>query len=363
MTGLVRWVRNHAVPVGLGTIAVLVVGSAAVAYSRVSDASGTTPVNSADGSRAADGSGFAMDGGSSGPPSASASASTSASASAKPSNSPGKTQAQIPGSFPNAGSTGVPAGTKLSAYSGPCTIRTDNTVVDSKTINCDTFEIQARNVKISKSRINGIVVTSERTNYSFTMDQVQVVAGLVERAAVGSTNMTILRSDISGGRTTVACSFNCVVRDSYLHGQELPGGSDWHVGAFLANDAGPSGRTDVTLTHNTIICDARETSNGGGCSGDINLFPDFGPVSYITVDSNLFGANTGISYCVYGGTSTSKPYNSGVSHIVFTNNTFQRGSNKKCGFYGPVTSFNPGLAGNRWENNRWDDGTAVQSAN
>ncbi|GAA0907100.1 hypothetical protein Vau01_073730 [Virgisporangium aurantiacum] len=257
----------------------------------------------------------------------------------------------------------MPAGTKLSAYSGPCTIRTDNTVVDAKTINCDTFEIQARNVTIRKSKINGIVVTSERTNYSFTLDQVEVDSGLVERAAVGSTNMTILRSNISGGRTTVACSFNCTVRDSYLHGQRLPDGSDWHVGAFLANDAGPNGRTEVTLVHNTIICDAKETSNGGGCSGDINLFPDFGPVSYVTVDGNLLGANTDISYCVYGGTSTSKPYNSGVQHIVFTNNVIQRGSNKKCGFYGPVTSFNPSLPGNRWENNRWDDGSAVQSAN
>jgi hypothetical protein len=344
--------------VGLGAIAVLVIGSAAVAYSRVSDASGASPIDRDDTS-AAEGSGQALAAGPSGSagPSASGSASASASASA------GKAQAQTPGGFPNASNTGVPSGTKLSIYSGPCTIQTDNTVVDSKTVNCETFEVRARNVKISKSRINGIVVTSERTNFSFTMDQTEVVAGLVARAAVGSTNMTITRSDITGGRTTVACSFNCTVRDSYLHGQELPAGSDWHVGAFLANDAGPNGRTEATLTHNTIICDAKETGNGGGCSGDINLFPDFGPVSYITVDGNLFGANTDISYCVYGGTATTKQFNSGVRNIVFTNNVWQRGSNKKCGFWGPVTSFNPSLPGNRWENNKWDDGTNVESAN
>lgn len=357
MTGLVRWVRNHAVPVGLGAIAVLVLGSAALAYARVSDSSDASPVDRND-NAAVEASGFALDAGPSGSASASASASGSASASA---SAGAKSQAQ--GGWPNAGNTGVPAGTKLSTYSGPCTIRADNTVVDSKTINCGTFEIQARNVKISKSKINGIVVTSERTNYSFTMDQVEVNAGLVERAAVGSTNMTILRSNITGGRTTVACSFNCTVRDSYLHGQRLPADSDWHVGAFLANDAGPNGRTEATLVHNTIICDAKETSKGGGCSGNINLFPDFGPVSYVTVDGNLLGANTDISYCVYGGSEEDKPHNGGVRNIVITNNVIQRGSNRKCGFYGPVTSFNPSLPGNRWENNRWDDGSAVQSAN
>ena len=37
---------------------------------------------------------------------------------------------------------GVPAGTVLSAYTGPCTITTANTVIDKKTINCSQVDIQ-----------------------------------------------------------------------------------------------------------------------------------------------------------------------------------------------------------------------------
>jgi hypothetical protein len=290
-------------------------------------------------------------------PGASKSAAPSASAST------GGSGARQPGGFPDASNTGVPAGTKLSNYGGPCTITSDGTVVDSKTVNCSTFEVRARNVVIRKSKINGIVVTTERNVFSFTLEDSEVNAGTVQRSAVGSTNITIVRSNIHGGQTSVTCAANCTIRDSYLHGQKLPAGSDWHLGGFLANDTGTNGRTNATLTHNTIVCDNPGTSAGGGCSGDVNLFADFGPVSYITVQDNLFGANDGISYCVYGGSTSGKAHTGGVSNIVFVNNTFRRGANKKCGYYGPITSFDPGRPGNRWENNRWEDGTPLKSEN
>ena len=265
--------------------------------------------------------------------------------------------------YPDASNTGVPAGTVLSAYSGPCTITADGAVIDSKTVRCGTLDVRATNVVIKKSKINGIVTTTERSTYSFSMEDSEVDAGLAQRAAVGSTNITILRSNIHGGQTSVTCAANCTVHDSYLHGQQLPTGSDWHLGGFLANDTGSNSRTDATLVHNTIVCDNPGTSAGGGCSGDVNLFADFGPVSYVTVQDNLLGANNGISYCVYGGSTAGKQYTGGVQHIAFVNNVFQRGASKKCGYYGPVTSFDPSRPGNRWENNTWDDGTPVESAN
>ena len=58
------------------------------------------------------------------------------------------------GCWPYEGNTGVPAGTTLTTYSGPCTITVDNTVIDSKTVNCSLF-IEAENVTITKSQING----------------------------------------------------------------------------------------------------------------------------------------------------------------------------------------------------------------
>jgi hypothetical protein len=286
--------------------------------------------------------------------SAGPSGSTSPGASAKPPSSTG---------FPDGSNTGVPAGTKLAAYSGPCTITADNAVIDSKLVNCGTLEIRATGAIIRKSKINGLLVTTERAGFSFTLEDSEVDAGVNQRAAVGSTNMTILRSNIHGGQTAVVCAAKCNIRDSWLHGQRLPAGSDWHLGGFLANDPGANGRTDAVLVHNTIVCDSPQNSAGGGCSGNINLFADFGPVSYVTAENNLLGANTDISYCVYGGSSTGKEHTGGVSNIVFVNNVLRRGTNRKCGFYGPVTSFDPSRPGNRWENNVWDDGTPVESAN
>ena len=265
--------------------------------------------------------------------------------------------------FPNAANTGIPAGTKLSPYTGSCVITTNNIVIDGKTMNCDVV-IRAKGVLIMRSKINGQIGTSEETPYSYTLQDSEVDAGTVAGAAVGSVNMKIVRVDIQGGATSVYCFSNCLIQDSWLHGQKLPAGADWHLGAFLANDDGvdPDGTTNARLIHNTIHCDAVPNSNDGGCSGNINLYGDFGPISHVTIDHNLFGANTGISYCVYGGQSTSKPFPN-ADNIVIINNVFQRGTNRKCGAYGPVSSFSTSRPGNRWENNIWDDGAHVGPAN
>jgi hypothetical protein len=267
------------------------------------------------------------------------------------------------GGFPGSHNTGVPAGTNLSKYTGPCTVTKDKTVVSNKTVNCDPFTIRARNVTIRASRINGSLVTTEATSFSFLLEDSEVDAGVYQGPAVGSTNMTIRRANIHGGQTAVLCYANCDIRDSWLHGQRLPAGSDWHLGGFLANDTDGSGDTDVTLVHNTIVCDSPSNSAGGGCSGNVNLFADFGPVSNVTVRGNLLGANEDISYCVYGGSTSGKAHTDGVRDIVIEDNVFQRGGNRKCGAYGPVTSFDGNRPGNSWKNNVWEDGSPVAPAN
>jgi hypothetical protein len=277
--------------------------------------------------------------------------------SARPSTSTPSSRGSTAG-FPGPGNTGVPPGTKLSAYRGSCTITANNTVIDRKTVDCD-LEIKAQGVTIRRSKVNGHIDSVEESPYSFVLEDSEVDAGLRPQAAVGTTNMTIERADIHGGVTSVYCWANCTIRDTWLHGQRLPDGADWHLGGFLANDDGTAGRTNATLVHNTIVCDAAPNSADGGCSGDVNLFGDFGRISHVTVDNNLLGANTGIAYCLYGGTSAGKPYGGEAEHIVVVNNTFQRGTNGKCGDYGPVTGFDSGRPGNRWASNVWDKGGRV----
>lgn len=266
-------------------------------------------------------------------------------------------------SFPDADNTGVPAGTALSRYTGPCTITTPNALVDAKAVDC-TLNIRATGVTIRRSRINGRVDTTEGTPHSYTLVDSEVNAGVFQGPAVGNTNMTILRSEIRGGATSVYCWSACTIRDSWLHGQQLAAGADWHLNGFLANDNGrdPGGRTNAVLVHNTIVCDAPPNSAGGGCSGHLNLYGDFGPVSHVTVDNNLFAASTVASYCVYGGTTPSKPYGRQTAHIKVVNNVFERGGNGKCAAYGPVTDFDTARPGNQWAGNVWDDGMSVGPA-
>lgn len=271
--------------------------------------------------------------------------------------------ARAPGGFPGAGNTGVPDGTRLADYTGPCTITKNKAVIEGMLVRCDPFTVKAREVTIRRSKVLGSLVTTEATAYSFTLEDAEVDAGVYQGPAVGSTNMTIRRADIHGGQTAVLCYANCDIRDSWLHGQRLPDGADWHLGGVLANDTGPGGRTDMVLEHNTIVCDSPSNSASGGCSGNVNLFADFGPVSNVQVRNNYLGANGDISYCVYGGSTADKQHTDGVRDIVFTGNVFQRGGNRKCGGYGPVTSFDASRPGNRWEKNVWDDGTPVQPAN
>jgi hypothetical protein len=42
---------------------------------------------------------------------------------------------------------------------------------------------------------------------------------------------------------------------------------------------------------------------------------------------------------------------------------WQRGSNGKCGTYGPITAFDASRTGNEWTNNKFDDGAVVRPAN
>lgn len=257
----------------------------------------------------------------------------------------------IPSSFPNASNTGVPASTSLKPYTGDCSIRGD-LVISARVVNCDLM-IYSGHVTVRSSKVNGIVINDTKAG-SLTIVDSEINGGTADRNIVGSYSVTILRSEIRGGEHSVQCWGNCTVQDSWLHGQYVPPNGAQHLNAFISN-----GGSHIKLIHNTLSCDAHITSNDGGCTADASIFGDFSANSDFTFDQNLFVASTELSYCAYGGYSPGKPYGTQVSRIVFTNNVFQRGTNGKCGLFGPVTSFKPDLPGNVWNNNVWDDGTLL----
>jgi hypothetical protein len=254
--------------------------------------------------------------------------------------------------FPDADSTGVPAGIRLGGYKGPCTITKAGTVIEARDVRCS-LVVKADRVVIRKSKVTGTVKVEGGGN-SLHIEDSDINGGQAFEHTVGFENLTVLRSDISGGQTSVNCYKNCLVQDSYLHGQYVPEGEDWHLNAFLSN-----GGSNIKLIGNTLACDPPTNSAGGGCTGNASIFGDFGPNVNYTIADNLFVASPEFSYCLYGGFDAKKEFGTDVRQIVVTGNVFQRGPNGKCGGYGPVTSYDDAGAGNVWQDNAWDDGKQV----
>lgn len=263
--------------------------------------------------------------------------------------------------WPDSSDTGVPPGVALTPFNGSCQITEANTVIDGKVLDCD-VAVFATGVTIKNSKINGIVYLDsdrpESKTWSLTLLDSEIDAGTAQRAAFCCGNVVISRANLHGGVTSAQCeetSVSCRIEDSWLHGQYIEPNSNWHLGGFLSDGGGP-----ITLHHNRIICDQAEVyGSDGGCTGDINLIPNFGTAHDVTITNNLLGANAHSAYCTYGGDRHDGQFPNG-NNIVYRDNVFQRDSTGKCAAYGPVTGFNTGGIGNVWQNNIWEDGAPVR---
>ena len=262
-----------------------------------------------------------------------------------------------PDAYPDADTTGVPPGTELALYAGPCTL-TETVVlsaVDATGV-CPAIVVQAADVRIVSSRVPRVESTATQVDPTYSVEVVdsEVVAGKWIGGAVWGSNLTVTRTDVTGGQHSVHCGTGCVVEDSWLHDQFNPPGEAAHNNAFISN-----GGTDMVVRHNVLHCTPELNDTGGGCTADLSRFGDFEPIGDVRVEDNLFKANdSSASYCAYGGDAPGKPYPEATG-VVFTGNVFERGANEMCGVYGPITSFDPTASGNEWRDNTWDDGTAL----
>jgi hypothetical protein len=261
-------------------------------------------------------------------------------------------------SFPNSGTTGVPQGTTPTTYTGPCTIQTNNVVIDAKIINCD-MRILAQGITITRSIINGTIYSDpDYFNGSFTLTDSEVRMPQSTGTGIGDVNFVVTRVEVTGGSRSINCAANCTVQDSYLHGQYTDRRGIDHESAVRMG-------SNSVIRHNYITCDATPVPPDSGCSAALTGYGDFAIVQKNTIDNNLIdgGPYGSMGYCAYGGSTKGKPYSVGVNNIKFTNNVFMRGPGGKCGIWGPITSFDSNAPGNVWTNNVWDDGAAVPPAN
>ena len=279
------------------------------------------------------------------------------------------------GRFPNARTTGVPARVTLKPYHGPCTITRDNTVIDSKRVTCG-LDIRARHVVIRNSSLRTVWLDQDlmhaqgRAGWSVVVSRSSVNGGRTDGPGVCCGNYRVSHVEMRGGHNGAQCENGgryCILKDSWIHAQYEPAGGQRHLGGFL-NDGG----TPSTLIHNRITCDARAENDEGGCSGDINLIPNFGVMAHVLVQNNYLGANANSAFCTYAGATPGLAgYASRSHHIVYKGNVFakvdtiahpapgQPRHTSRCAAYGPVSGFDVGAPGNVWSGNHWDNGRAV----
>jgi hypothetical protein len=256
-----------------------------------------------------------------------------------------------------AGDTRTPV--TLTNYTGSCVLNTAVTIT-GKIFNCDVV-IQAK-VTIKNSLINGQIhidsdnpATQYNLNWFLTLQDSEVNMGLIQEPVVYEGAMDLLRDDIHGGITSVQCgdkAAQCVIHDTYMHGQLIQVNSNWHLGGFHS-----IGGTNYDLTHNYVACDQTATyGSDGGCSGDIVFIPTPPTlISQALINKNFMASNTSLAYCLYGG---DRPPDYLATHMTITNNIFARGTNNKCGAFGPVAATNTGST-NVWSGNVWENGGSI----
>ena len=212
--------------------------------------------------------------------------------------------------YPDATTTGVPAGTALTAFNGTLTLSTNGQVVSGLNITGNVV-ITASNVTLQRSRITGgdwniIQVSGSATNV--TIQDVEINGkGSVEGANGIYGTATVLRTNIYGVENGIVPDSNSVIRDNYIHGLMAPG-SPHYDGIQI-----DGGRSNIKISHNYI--DMHEW----GQTSAVMIDNYFGSISNMAVDNNLL---VGGGYTVYSDGHFNSSVISGVS---FTNNRFGTG--------------------------------------
>ena len=261
------------------------------------------------------------------------------------------------GCWPTPDTVGVPKNVTLTPYTGSMVIQTSGTVIDSKVLNGE-LRILADNVTIRNSLINGTVRNDLQYfpgSFTLTDTTIKVPDGPYRGLQEG--NFVATRVLITGGASAGLCVKNCTIQDSYVVGGYVDTTGVNHMSGFRME-------TDGIFRRNVIGCDAPDIAPDAGCSAGLTGYGDFQTVQNNVLENNLFLPGGG--YCTYGGSSGQgggKPYPN-AHDIRFVSNRYVRGDSGKCGFWGPITSFDSAAPGNVWQDNLYyPDGASVRPAN
>lgn len=235
--------------------------------------------------------------------------------------------------FPDASTTG-PTGTLTPV--GSVTASTDGQVIENVQIN-GCLTIKANNVTVRNVLVKSdqcfFLVLNDSGNTGLTLTDVEIDGmGKAGQTGIGGRNWTALRIDVHGTEDGLKLGDNTSITDSFVHG--LVGASSAHNDGMQASDG-----ANITVRHNTVDI-ALSTATSA-----ILVKSDFGPISNVTIDSNLLA---GGAWTLYAGETGND--GSAVTGVKVTNNQFSTRYWPKAGAFGPITSVPAGavVTGNQW---------------
>ena len=238
------------------------------------------------------------------------------------------------GCFPGPSNTGVLAGTVLSAYTGPSTISTANTVIDGKTMGC--IDVTAPGVVIRNSKVScpssrsGYAVFSRDGGFSGTpllIEDSEIDCANTNGTALGEALFTAIRVNIHGCENGGDLNQNITIQDSYVH--DLYNSAAAHTDGFqmggghYVNGQVVAGALNVTFDHNTIF-----GIGADGSFGTSAIISNRGGDTNILIQNNLLAGGAFTLYCEQGA--------KGNNYRVISN-AFTRAFSQKVGFYGAST--------------------------
>ncbi|WP_245309477.1 Ig-like domain-containing protein [Bradyrhizobium retamae] len=213
--------------------------------------------------------------------------------------------------MPDATTTGVPAGTTLTAYTGPMNITQDGTVIEGKIIDGQ-LAVKAANVTIRNCIIksDGWWGIEGENSPNLRVENCDIIGGNLTNSGILGSG-TFVGNDIShvsiGIQLTDGAS---TVSGNYIH-DLFYGSADPHYDGVTAL----GGQNHVVIEHNTIIA-----PNNNGTAA-VFIDNDFGSVNDVTVRDNLMFGDP--AYTVH---VAQKAGLSGIiSNVVIENNYLDRG--------------------------------------
>ncbi|GAA2598621.1 hypothetical protein GCM10010399_31570 [Dactylosporangium fulvum] len=243
---------------------------------------------------------------------------------------PGPVKASKP--WPGPENTGVPAGTKLTPYTGKYVITEPNTVIDGKILT-DCLDIKAKNVTIKRSKITcknkgGMIIRvfdDLVPDASLTVEDSEI-QGEGEGLGVGFGHYTLRRVNMHTLNEGPRVSDGAVIEDCWIHGLVFTDEKD-HQDILQT-----TGGTGMVVRHNTL--EAFNPTTNDPFNAGFQLGSETAPsLSNLLVEDNLF---TGGNYTVNIRPDTK------ADNVIFRGNVFVRNSR-----YGPAS--NEDLPGVKWE--------------